>query len=136
MPFLEAVEELAKHNLIDRGIASAVTRNARDSAIMLLECGAQVVKHDSVSDTGLIPAAVIAKLDADTRSFDTIDDNISDSIAECYDEVYQREKDKLVNEAEANHAERVTVASARGERSSTGDALAVEPSSLKSWVYC
>ena len=85
----------------------------------------QLVKHDSVSDAGLIPAAVIAKLDADTRSFDAIDGNINESIAECYEEVYQREKNKLVNEAD--DAEPVTVATARGERSA-GNTLAMEPS--------
>ena len=118
MPFLEAVEELAKHDVIDRGIASAVTRNARDSAIMLLECGAQLVKHDSISDAGLMPAAVIAKLDADSKSFDAIDGKINESIAECYDDVYQREKDKLVNEAVSGKVE-TAATSTRGERTAS-----------------
>jgi len=88
MPFLDAIAELEQIDVL---------------AIMLLECGAQLVDYTSVSDTGYIPASVIAKLDADGRTFDNIDFGIGESIDARYDEVYEREKDRLLNETSVSH---------------------------------
>ena len=124
MPFLDAIEELEQLNVIDAGLAAKAGRDAQEGAIMLLECGAQLVDHTSVSDTGYIPASVIARLDADGRTFDSIDSSIGDSIDARYDELYDREKEKLLNEPVPVSSEKVTVdspsevpAKPRGERS-------------------
>ena len=92
----------------DTGLAAKASRDAQEGAIMLLECGAQLVDHTSVSDTGYIPASVIAKLDADGRTFDSIDSRIGESIDARYDEVYDREKEKLLNEASLLPSEHAT----------------------------
>ena len=88
---------------------------------MLLECGAQLVDYNSVSDTGYIPATVIARLDADGRTFDNIDSGIGESLDARYDEVYDREKEKLLSEATLLPSERMA-----------GDTAANEPASLRS----
>ena len=108
MPFLDAIEELEQLDVIDTGLAAKASRDAQEGAIMLLECGAQLVDHTFVSDTGYIPASVIAKLDADGRTFDSIDSRIGESIDARYDEVYDREKEKLLNEASLLPSEHAT----------------------------
>jgi len=125
MPFLQAIDELEQLDVISATVAANAGRDAQEGAIMLLECGAQLVDHTSVSDSGYIPASVIAKLDADGKSFDNIDSNIGESINARYDEVYDREKQKLLTETlpqtetevSAVHATEKPASSSRGERS-------------------
>jgi len=125
MPFLQAIDELEQLEAISASVAANAGRDAQEGAIMLLECGAQLVDHTATSDTGYIPASVIAKLDADGKSFDNIDSNIGESINARYDEVYDREKQKLLSEAlpeperevSAVHATEQSPLSSRGERS-------------------
>ena len=121
MPFLDAIEELEQLDVIDTEAAVKASRNAQEGAIMLLECGAQLVDYNSVSDTGYIPATVIARLDADGRTFDNIDSGIGESLDARYDEVYDREKEKLLTEATLQPSERTAV-----------DAAPNEPASLRS----
>ena len=104
MPFLDAIEKLEQLDVIDAGLAVKASRDAQEGAIMLLECGAQLVDHqfaddNSVSDSGYIPASVIARLDADGRTFDSVDSRIGESLDARYDEVYDREKEKLQSES-------------------------------------
>ena len=126
MPYLDALAELAKKDVIDGDVAATASRNARDSAIMLLECGAQLVEDSNDSDTALSDS-VIARLDADAKTFDTVDSKINDSIAERYDAAYQRERDNLINEAVAGEARPATRKTTRGERRASPDLPRVQP---------
>lgn len=78
------------------------------------------------SESAYIPASVIARLDADGKTFDNIDSRIGESIDARYDEVYDCEKQKLQNEPTVevsenstevtNDTESTDAGSARGER--------------------
>ena len=118
MPFAELVGEILQLEENKDGVLGAVTKNAKDSAIMLLECGAQLASVDSVADSGVLPSTVIAKLDADAKAFDAIDNKVNASIVKRYDQVYERERDKLINETDANDAvdDKPETGSARGKR--------------------
>lgn len=126
MPLLDAIDELEHLEALSTEAAANAGRNAQQGAIMLLECGAQLVDHDATPDSGYIPTSVIAKLDADSKSFDNIDSHIGESIDARYDEIYEREKQKLANEipvyktkdqpTSSNPADSVNTVSSRGER--------------------
>ncbi len=118
LPFLQAIDDLEHINAIDRHTASTAINNTREGAIMLLESGAQLIEFEPTEDTSSIPPSVIAKLDADAKSFDLIDASISDSIDQRYDQLYDDERQRLINESqadsEANPAD--SDIAARGER--------------------
>ena len=99
MPLLDTLDELEHLGVLSAEVAANSVRDAQEGAIMLLECGAQLVDYEAASDNGYIPASVIARLDADSKSFDSIDSRIGESIDARYDEVYELEKEKLLNES-------------------------------------
>ncbi len=101
MPLLGSINELEKLDAMSPEIAADARREALEGAIMLLECGAQLVDHDGASDASYMSSSVIARLDADGESFDRIDSRIGDSIDQRYNEVYEREKQRLMNEPAA-----------------------------------
>ena len=135
MPFLDAIAELEQIDVLDAGLAAKAGREAQEGAIMLLECGAQLVDYTSVSDTGYIPASVIAKLDADGRTFDNIDFGIGESIDARYDEVYEREKDRLLNETtlltEESATEDTASATMRSERNVSASVVIPEDMDIR-----
>lgn len=127
MPLLDAIDELVWLDSMKSDVAASSGRDAQEGAIMLLECGAQLVDHELASESAYIPTSVIARLDADGKSFDNIDSRIGESIDARYDEVYEREKQKLQDEptealsenlaaAVANNSNNTEAGSARGER--------------------
>ena len=126
MPLLDAIDELVRLDVMKSDVAANSGRDAQEGAIMLLECGAQLIDHDMASESAYIPASVIARLDADGKTFDNIDSRIGESIDARYDEVYDREKQKLQNEPTVevsenstevtNDTESTDAGSARGER--------------------
>jgi len=119
MPFAELVDDILQFDKSKNGVMAAASNNVKDSAIMLLECGAQLTSVDSVADSGVLPSAVIAKLDADAKAFDAIDNKVNESIVKRYDKVYERERDKLINEADDAVGDKVETGSARGKRSAS-----------------
>ncbi len=109
MPLLDAIDELEHLDALSPDVAANAARDAREGAIMVLECGAQLVDHDAVANSSsYIPASVIAKLDADGKSFDNIDSRIGESIDARYDEVYERERLKLLNESPEHDGSSIT----------------------------
>ncbi len=137
MSLLGAIDELERLNVMSSEVAVVKRRDAQEGAIMLLEGGAQLVDLNSASDGGYIPAAVIARIDADGKAFDSIDSKIVGSIDAMYDEVYEREKLRLVNEpvdlqqqgaAESGSAtankHSIQNSNARGERSASKPVVA------------
>ena len=60
--------------------------------------------------------SVVARLDADARSFDSIDARISDAIDVQYDQIYDREREKLIGDVDLVSAGPSDQGSVRGER--------------------
>ena len=98
MPLLDAVDALHKLKTLDTAQAETISRRSQEGAIMLLDCGAQLVDHESSADDSLVPGVVVASLDADEKSFEAIDASVVDMISDGFDEIYLSEKLKLVNE--------------------------------------
>ena len=131
LPFLKAIHDLHQIDAIDRDTARSAQRNAKEGAIMLLESGAQLVEFDTEGDHEALPPSVIARLDADAKSFDAIDSRIGDSIDKRYDQVYDNARQKLINESQhvkapAQSKDEMTV-SARGERIASKPAASAKP---------
>lgn len=118
MPLLDAIDKLEQLDAMSTNLAVNSGRDAQEGAIMLLECGAQLVDHDSTPDNGYIPPSVIALLDADGKSFDNIDSRISDSIDTRYDEVYEFEKQRLLSESADQSGGSFSTATAKSESES------------------
>lgn len=140
IPLLDAIDELEYLDAMTPELAASAGRDAQQGAIMLLECGAQIVDHDMTSDGSYVPASVVAKLDADGKSFDNIDSRIGESIDVRYDEVYDREKEKLLNEPapsithKGNQKAPITSPgiSARGERNASAQTVQVKQTGHRS----
>jgi len=128
MPFLGALNDLEAIEAVGREDAEIIHRQAEEGAIMLLETGAQLVEGDEGVGYGFIPASVVAKLDADARSFDQIDSSIRDSIDEHYNSHYDRERSRLINEGvhTRNVSVQPTATRSRGDRGA-GNATTVQP---------
>lgn len=115
-PFLRAIDNLKELGAISAETASQAQRNTVEGSIMLLETGAQLADFEARTEGGFMQPSVVARLDADARSFDSIDARIGDAIDVQYDQIYDREREKLIGDVDLVSAGPSDQGSVRGER--------------------
>ena len=126
-PFLQAIDNLKELGAISTETAERAQRNIVEGSIMLLETGAQLADFEARTDDGFIQPSIIARLDADARSFDSIDARINDAIDVRYDQIYDREREKLIGDVDLVTDVQSGDGSARGERLASNSPRAMAP---------
>ena len=126
-PFLQAIDNLKELGAISTETAERAQRNIVEGSIMLLETGAQLADFEARTDDGFIQPSIIARLDADARSFDSIDARINDAIDVRYDQIYDREREKLIGDVDFVTDVQSDEGSARGERLASNSPRATAP---------
>ena len=126
-PFLQAIDNLKELGAISTETAERAQRNIVEGSIMLLETGAQLADFEARTDDGFIQPSIIARLDADARSFDSIDARINDAIDVRYDQIDDREREKLIGDVDFVTDVQSDEGSARGERLASNSPRAMAP---------